>query len=230
MHSVSLNGINTFPFRNPSELLSFVKGKKKILIAVNAEKIMNAGDRLTCIINHNVGYPDGIGAVYALKKKGHKAGKIPGVELWLQLIQEYQGSSSFYFIGATNEVIEEVVNKLRRDFPGIKIKGYRNGYFTVAEESEVINELVTASPDVVFVAMGSPRQEYFMEQAMTTWPALYMGLGGSFDVYTGKVRRAPYLFRLLHAEWLFRLLREPVRFKRQLILAKFLYHLLLGKI
>lgn len=230
MNNVSLNGIKTFPFKNAEELLSYIQGKKKILIAVNAEKIMNAGERLAGTINSNIGYPDGIGAVYALQKKGYKSEKIPGVELWLEIISEYHKTSSFYFIGSKDEVIEEVVNKLRVEYPGIMIKGFRNGYFKESEEDKIINEVVTASPDIVFVAMGSPRQEYFMERAMMRWPALYMGLGGSFDVYTGKVRRAPYLFRFFHAEWLFRLLREPVRFRRQLVLLKFMFYLFTGKI
>lgn len=230
MDSVSLNGIKTFSFKDASELLSHIKEQKKILIAVNAEKIMNAGEKLAGVINRNIGYPDGIGAVYALRKKGYKSEKIPGVELWLKIIAQHFKSSSFYFIGAKNEVIDEVVIKLSAEYPGIRINGYRNGYFKENEEDKIIDEVASASPDFVFVAMGSPRQEYFMEKAMTRWPALYMGLGGSFDVYTGKVRRAPFLFRFFHAEWLFRLLREPVRFRRQLVLLKFLFYLITGKI
>ena len=96
---LEINEIRTFCFRTKNELIEYISDKKKILVAINAEKILNDSAELKNIINNNIGYPDGIGAVWALKKKGFKVEKIPGVELWLDIIRQYSSSKSFYFIG-----------------------------------------------------------------------------------------------------------------------------------
>ena len=230
MKSISLNGILTYPFQSKIEVLSYIKEKKKILIAVNAEKIINKNEKLKEIINSNIGYQDGIGAVMALKKKGFNAVKIPGVELWLEIIKENYKEKSFYLIGASQAVITKTVQKLKRDYDGIDLVGYHNGFFDEAEKEKIHKEIIDKKPDVVFVAMGSPRQEYFMNELIATHPALYMGLGGSFDVYTGNVKRAPKLFQVFGLEWSYRLIKQPSRIFRQIVLVRFLTRLLLNRI
>ena len=225
-----ISGIRTYCFKSKKELLEYVFDKKNILIAINAEKILNDSAELKNIINNNIGYPDGIGAVWALKKKGFKVEKIPGVELWLDIIRQYSSSKSFYFIGASDEVINETINKLKTDFPEINILNYRNGYLTVGEKELLTKDLINKKPDVVFVAMGTPKQEYLMDELLKAHPALYMGLGGSFDVYCGKLNRAPKVFLKLKLEWLYRLLKEPTRIRRQIKIIKFLFLLKLNKL
>jgi len=90
--------------------------------------------------------------------------------------------------------------------------------------------LVTLKPDVIFVAQGSPRQEFLMDELIKIHPALYMGLGGSFDIYGGDKKRAPKLFLDFHLEWLYRLLKEPTRVGRQIIYIKFMILLKVGKL
>ena len=223
--------INVYPFISKDELINFAINEKKILIAINAEKILRNDDRLVNLINNNIGYADGIGAVWALKKKGYKnVIKIPGVELWLDIIKKFYNSKTFYLIGSIDEVINACYNKLINNFPGIKILGYHSGYFNDEEKIKIINDIILKKPDIIFVAMGSPRQEYFMEELSLVHKATYMGLGGSFDVYTNKVKRAPKIFISLGLEWFYRLIKQPFRIKRQIVLVKFLIILLFNKL
>ncbi len=212
--------INAFTSKNI--FLENIKDSKKILIAMNAEKIMKKDKRLKKIINNNIGYTDGFGAVLALRAKGLKTVKLPGSELWLDIIQRFEQHKTFYFIGSTSSVIRNTIKKLKREFPHIKIIGYQDGYFKDNDKEELIENLKTLKPDVIFVAQGSPRQEFLMDELIKHHEALYMGLGGSFDIYGGEKRRAPKLFLKLELEWLYRLLKEPTRVGRQFALIKFL--------
>lgn len=207
MNSYLLNGLKTYTFTGKQDVVSYIQSHNTILVAVNAEKIMRNDEKLRNLINENTGYADGIGAVMALRKKGFKqAKKIPGVELWFEIVKTLYKTHSFYFIGSTNEVIEGTVTKLKIDFPGINIKGYRNGFFNEGDLDKLKEELMNLKPQIVFVAMGSPKQEYVMQELFAVHPAIYQGLGGSFDVYTGKVKRAPAFFVTLGLEWFYLLL------------------------
>ena len=229
---VTVNGVNIHPFQSFDELLDFVSGRKGILVAINAEKILHATDQTRDIINRNIGYCDGIGAVMALKKHGYKnVVKIPGCELWLKIINAMCGKGTkFYLVGSKQEVIEATVAKLRSEFPGINIVNYRDGYIrTEKEKQALIDDIVAKKPDVIFVAMGSPKQELLMEEMMEKHSAIYQGLGGSFDVYAGRVERAPKWWVEHNLEFAYRLLKQPSRIKRQIHLVKFLLLLYLGK-
>lgn len=212
--------INAFVSKN--EFLDYIKNKKKILVAINAEKILKNDNKLKMIVNENIGYPDGIGAVMALKQKGLNAIKIPGSEFWLDIINEYKEEKTFYFIGSTQSVIENTIKKLKEEFPNINILGYRNGFINKDEKENLKVTLKQLKPDIVFVAQGSPRQEFLMDELINEHPALYMGLGGSFDIYGGNKKRAPKFFLYFQLEWLYRLLKEPTRISRQLNLIKFI--------
>jgi UDP-N-acetyl-D-mannosaminouronate:lipid I N-acetyl-D-mannosaminouronosyltransferase len=230
MKQVSLLDKKIYPFLNRSELLSYISDKKNILIAINAEKILKDNEKLTEIINNNIGYADGIGAVWALKKKGFSVERIPGVELWLDIVKKYSGSKSFYLIGSNDIVINETVKKLKIDYPDINIVNYRNGFLKDGEKELLITDILEKKPDIIFAAMGTPKQEFLMNDIYTTYPALYMGLGGSFDVYCGLLKRAPKLFLKLKIEWLYRLLKEPTRIVRQIHLIKFVLLLKFNKL
>lgn len=229
-NSAIVNGIKINSFISRNDFLDYVNDKKKILIAVNAEKILKEDKRLKTILNENIGYPDGVGAVMALKQKGLSAVKIPGSEFWLDIINKYQNEKSFYLIGTTTEVIQNTVKKLKQEYPKINILGFQNGFINEDQKIELKEKLKKLKPDVVFVAQGTPRQEFLMDELIKIHPALYMGLGGSFDIYGGYKKRAPKIFLDLHCEWLYRLLKEPTRFRRQLSLVKFLILLKIGKL
>ncbi len=224
-----INGIKTHVPNSKQELVEFVFKKQSILIAVNAEKILHASKETRSLINKNIGYPDGFGAVQILKKKGYKnAIKIPGCELWLEIIASYYKTKSFYLIGARQQVMDATVEKLKTKFKGINICKYRNGFIkTEQEQQDVIKDIKAHKPDIVFVAMGSPKQELFMESLQKEHKAVYQGLGGSFDVYTGYVKRAPKWWIKNNLEWANRLIRQPLRIKRQIHLLRFAYNFIL---
>ena len=231
MESTILNGKRAYAPRTRQLLLDFLQSYEGILVALNAEKVLIDNDQLMTIINDNLGYPDGIGVVKALRRKGFKTTKIPGAELWLDIIDAYYKTKSFYIIGSSEQVIKETVAKLRQRHEHINLLGYRNGYINSEEgKKRLMDDIVEKKPDVVFVAQGSPRQEFLMEELYDHHRALYMGLGGSFDVYCGKKNRAPSFFIDLGLEWFYRLIIEPTRIKRQLVLWKFMYLLILGRI
>ena len=226
-----LNGIITYSPKSRKDLIDYAIKNNQILVAVNAEKILHATDQSRNIINRNLGYPDGIGAVWALQKKGCKISvKIPGCELWLDIIAHAHKDKSFYLVGGKQQVIEETVKKLKKEFKGVNILNYRNGYIkTENDKNELIKDIKTLQPDIIFVGMGSPKQELLMEEMQNSHQATYQGLGGSFDVYIGLVDRAPQWFVKYNFEWAYRLLKQPSRIKRQIHLVKFMILLHLNK-
>ncbi len=221
----------TFAPTSREELMQYAFAHHKIMVAVNAEKILHATDDSRALINRNLGYPDGIGAVWALQKKGlDHIVKIPGCELWLDVVKNYYNTKSFYLVGGNQEIIEATVTQLKAEFDGIHICNYRNGYIkTEAEELAVIADIKKHQPDVVFIAMGSPKQELLMERIQKEHKAVYQGLGGSFDVYIGAVKRAPEWWIKNNMEWTYRLLSQPSRIKRQIHLIRFLVNLHLNR-
>lgn len=229
---VTLNGVNIHPFTSAQKLLDYVDQTKGLLVAINAEKILHATDQMRGIINRNIGYCDGAGPMLALRRYGYRdVIKIPGCELWLKIIGATYEQKTFYLVGGKQEVIEETVRKLNEEYPGIRIVSYRNGYIKTDEERKfLITDVVEKKPDVVFVAMGSPKQELLMEEMFKKHPAIYQGLGGSFDVYTGRVKRAPRWWVEHNLEFAYRLIKQPSRIKRQIHLIRFLLLVGLGKI
>lgn len=218
-----------YPFKSKLDFLDFIQDKQAILVALNAEKLLKKDNRLATIINENIGYPDGIGAVLALRRKGFKATKIAGAEFWLDIINKYKDSRSFYLIGASKEVIAQTVSKLVRENEGINVVGFRDGFLNEHDKQDLIMDLTIKRPDIVFVAQGSPRQEFLMEELQKHHKAIYMGLGGSFDVYTGTKKRAPGTYQKLGLEWFYRLLNEPTRISRQASLFKFFIKVIFGR-
>lgn len=232
MDKISLNGVEIFPFNSEEQLLHYVNVHKGILVAINAEKILHATEKMRAIINRNIGYCDGAGAQLALQQKGYKgACKVPGCELWLKIVARFYKEKTFYLVGGKPQVIEETVEKLRQDFKAICIVGYRDGYIKTEDEKQrLIEDIVEKRPDVVFVAMGSPKQELLMEDIQERHNAIFQGLGGSFDVYTGHVLRAPRWWVDHNLEFAYRLIKEPKRIKRQIHLVKYAWWLVTKKL
>lgn len=232
MDKVSLNGVEIFPFDSEQQLLHYVDTHKGILVAINAEKILHATEQTRAIINRNIGYCDGASAQMALKQKGYKdAYKIPGCELWLKIITRFYKEKTFYLVGGKPQIVNETVEKLCSEYQDIRIVGYRNGYIKTDEEKRrLIDDIVEKKPDVVFVAMGSPKQELLMEEIQQRHRAIFQGLGGSFDVYTGHVQRAPKWWVEHNLEFAYRLIKEPKRIKRQIHLVKYAWWLMKKKL
>jgi N-acetylglucosaminyldiphosphoundecaprenol N-acetyl-beta-D-mannosaminyltransferase len=168
--------------------------------------------------------PDGAGVVWASRYVGEPVTeRVAGFDLLHQLMEtgELEGWTA-YLLGTTQETIEAAAQKLQEKYPKVRIVGFRNGFFGAEEDMEVVEAIRSQSPDLLFVARALNNQE--------TWIARYkqelgvpvmMGVGGSFDIIAGKMKRAPLFFQKLGLEWLYRLLMQPTRFKRMLVLPKF---------
>ena len=231
MEKIKLRNVEVYPFRSADDLIDYADEHKGILVAVNAEKILNANEVTLPIINGNIAYCDGSGAVLAAHQKGApQAVKIAGCELWLKIVERFAGKRSFYIIGGKKAVNDATVERLRHDYPGIDIVGHRDGYLRTADERRALIDDVAASrPDVVFVAMGSPAQEILMSEMLARHKAIYQGLGGSFAVYTGTVKRTPKWWSDHNAEFAYRLIRQPKRITRNAKFVKYAWWLLWKK-
>ena len=187
------------------------------IVTINPEMISAASknpDFAKVITDAELIVPDGIGVEIGLKLLGHRIRRIPGIELGKSLIVKFsKDKKSIAMIGAKQEVIEKAIDNLKTEIPDINIVYSHNGYFE--DDDEVLNQAVSANPDLVLVALGSPKQEFFINKLKQMLPnAVLIGLGGSFDVWAGTVRRAPEVWQKLGLEWLYRTIKEPQRFRR----------------
>lgn len=168
--------------------------------------------------------PDGTGVVWAARRlKQPVQERVAGFDLMHELFREGERRGwSAYLLGASPEVIEAAHEKLRLQYPGVRFVGFRDGYFTDKEDEQVVAAIREANPDLLFVARSTMNQEPWIEKyhAVLEVPVV-MGVGGSFDVVSGKLKRAPAFFRKAGLEWLYRLLQEPTRLKRMLVLPQF---------
>ncbi|MCI2171107.1 WecB/TagA/CpsF family glycosyltransferase [Schleiferilactobacillus perolens] len=167
---------------------------------------------------------DGIGVVKGAQILGTPIKeRVTGFDLMVNLLQlAAQQGYRVYLIGAKPGIADAAAKKAAQEFPGLQIVGTHDGYFELGD-TQVDQAIIAAKPDMVFAAMGYPRQEQFIAALRNHLPdALFMGVGGSFDVLSGTVKRAPVFMQKAHLEWFYRLLKEPTRFKRMLILPKFL--------
>lgn len=158
--------------------------------------------------------PDGVGVKLGLKLSGKNVDRIPGIDFAKRLlIEASRNDIPAAIIGAKEEVVIKAVENLQKEISGLNIVYYHNGYFT--NDEVIYNELRTKAPKLILVALGSPRQEEFIYNAKKKLnPALMIGIGGSLDVWSGNVKRAPKLFQVLGLEWLYRTITQPSRFKR----------------
>ncbi len=158
--------------------------------------------------------PDGVGVKLALKLKGQNVRRIAGIDFAKRLLEESSKNGiSVGIVGAKEEVITKAVKELQASIEGLNIVYYHNGYFS--DDNEIYNGLKETSPRLILVAMGSPRQEEFIYNAKQALnPALMVGIGGSLDVWSGTVKRAPEIYQKLGLEWLYRTVSQPERFKR----------------
>ncbi|MEB3222052.1 MAG: WecB/TagA/CpsF family glycosyltransferase [Candidatus Sericytochromatia bacterium] len=191
------------------------------IVTMNAEMAMQAqrdaelGDIIRAA---GLVVPDGSGVVWAVRRQMPQKGleKVAGVDLVRELVSAGAASGwRFYLLGGQPGVAQAAAEALAAVHPGFHLAGVRDGFFAAAEEPDVLAGIRAAAPDVLLVALGVPRQEKWIRQHLgAIGVPVAMGVGGSFDVFAGRVRRAPAAFRRLHLEWLFRLLQEPWRIQR----------------
>lgn len=210
--TVKLQGfsVDTFTF---DEALNFIE--KGQVVTINPEMIQTASKNhefANIINNADLVIPDGIGVEIGLKILGHKVRRIAGIEFGRKLIDKFAGQPTA-FIGAKPEIITKAVENIKNELPNLNAVYVQDGYFK--DNDRVLNELKEKSPKLVLVALGSPKQEIFISKAKELLPeTVFIGLGGSFDVWSGVVQRAPEIYQRMGLEWLYRTVKEPQRFKR----------------
>ncbi|CAG9613554.1 N-acetylglucosaminyldiphosphoundecaprenol N-acetyl-beta-D-mannosaminyltransferase [Bacillus rhizoplanae] len=178
--------------------------------------------------------PDGIGVVKASGMLGTPLKeRVAGFDLMSDLfktLSQEKKSVSVFLLGAKPHVVEKAAQTLTERYTAISIVGTQDGYFKQEQEEEIIARIQEAQPDILLVALGFPRQENFIQQnkhRLNTKVAV--GVGGSFDVWAGEVKRAPKWIQAIHLEWFYRLCSNPTRWRRQLVLVEFLKEVVRSK-
>ncbi len=214
----------------------FNSGNCSTIFTPNPEIIMKAiedKELKKAISDADLVIPDGIGIIYASRIQNLGIDeRVAGIEFMEKILTFCNNSSrSIFLFGGKADVAKKAGEFIKKKYPKIEIAGYNNGYFEENEELKIIDRINEAKPDVLFVALGAPKQEkwiYKHRKILNTHIA--MGIGGSLDVWSGYVKRAPQLFINLHLEWLYRSIRYPSRMGRLLLLPKFLISVIVEKI
>jgi len=196
---------------------------------VNAAKVVNMYRNPALgadVLSSDVIFADGASVVWA----SHILGKplperVAGIDLMMGMLKQGQQLHyRVYLLGATEEVNRTVADRIKLDYPGITVVGRRNGYFSAIEEEAIANDIAQTSPDILLVAITSPKKEQFLARwSDRIQVPICHGVGGSFDVYAGKVKRAPLSWQRCGMEWLYRLLQEPGRMWQRYLVTNSLF-------
>ncbi len=195
------------------------KNIKAFIITVNPETLMlskkeKALKHLLLDYNNSL-VPDGIAVVKACQKIGmNVVERITGIDLAEYLLSlANKEKYTLALFGTTKEVLEQLVLKIKKEYPNIKILEYSDGY--IENKEEEMQKIVKLNPDICLVALGIPKQELLISKYIeNAKKGIYIGVGGSFDVLSGVKKRAPKIFIKLNLEWLYRIIKEPKRIKR----------------
>ncbi|NLX05297.1 MAG: WecB/TagA/CpsF family glycosyltransferase [Phycisphaerae bacterium] len=227
---LNILGVNVTPFDSYAHAAWCVEQairtrRKLFCVAINPEKIYRAlhdPNLLDLLGRADMGICDGVGIVAAARiLENARLARCTGVDLFMTLtaVAAEKGWRVF-LLGASPDSNRSAYEKLLEKHPTIQIAGRRDGYFENSDE--VVEEINAARPDLLFVAMGSPKQEYWIHRHRGQLEVPFcMGVGGTFDVLSGKVKRAPRFFRKTGTEFLYRLIQEPKRWRRQVLLPLF---------
>lgn len=209
-------------------------GERTHVVTANPEVVMiaNEDQQFQRTVEQAYVVPDGIGIVYAAKILNYPiTERVTGIELLEGLMEQANKHQwKVFLLGASPEVNQRASQKLAHQYPNARIAGARDGFFTAAEEDQIASEVAASQADLLFVALGAPKQDVWISKYWDQLQvSLAMGVGGSFDVLAGTVKRAPYIWQKLHLEWLYRLMKQPSRWKRQLAIPRFIAAVLRNK-
>lgn len=201
----------------------------KLIVTPNPEIIVAAqkDPELKNIINQaSLRVPDGISMVVVSRILGTPLKeRVAGIDLMLKILEKHGQTSKIFLLGGKPGIAKEAAQNLAIKFSGIKIVGTQHGYFQ--NNNEIINKIKAAKPDILFVGLGAGRQEKWINHHLAELDVkLSMVIGGSFDVISGRKKRAPKWVQALYIEWLYRLIKEPQRLIRQIALPRFLWLML----
>ena len=196
---------------------------------VNAAKVVNMQKDIqlrNAVLSSDVILPDGMSIVWASRFFGSPLPeRVTGIDLMFEILKLCdQKQYRVYLLGATDDIVKTVVTRIKNDFPMVEITGFRNGYFKETDERSIAEEIKNSKSDVLFIGITSPKKEIFLSR----W-ARYMevpvchGVGGSFDVIAGKVKRAPEFIQKIGLEWLFRVYQEPRRLWKRYVVTNSIF-------
>jgi N-acetylglucosaminyldiphosphoundecaprenol N-acetyl-beta-D-mannosaminyltransferase len=215
-------------------------GQGTQVITLNAEMVMQARHNpklLQVIERAELVVPDGAGVVLYLRSLGHRVNRCPGIELAESLVQWAETQhKSLFLVGGAEGITAAVAHRWQSQYPDINILGTQHGFFLQdpSQTDALLTQLEKLQPDIILVGLGVPRQEFWIDEQRRLCPkSVWIGVGGSFDVWSGTKERAPRWLRENNLEWSYRLYKEPWRWRRMLSLPKFallaLYDRLFGK-
>ncbi len=215
---------------------SVATGRRSWILAINPEKIMKAlsDEKLRrLLLQADLFIPDGIGVLWAGKVLGKRfPQRVTGVDFLSLLVKEAATRGwKIFLLGAPPGVSQEVAHDWELKYPSLQVAGHHHGYYKAEEEAQVVAKIRAAAPDLLFVAMGSPRQEQFIvNNRFVLGVPVCMGVGGSFDVLSGRKKRAPVWMQKTGLEWSYRIFLEPSRILRMSALPKFVILVLRRKL
>lgn len=206
--------VDSFTFE---QAVDWAYSKHGQIVTINPEMISAAqknSDFAEIINSAELVVADGIGVEIGLKILGYKVKRIAGIDLGKALVEKFTASGkSVAMIGAKPGVVDSAIENLSKEYKNLNVVYSHDGYFD--NDEDIIASVISANPDLILVALGSPKQEFFIHNLKEKLPnSTLIGLGGSFDVWAGVVERAPKIYQKLGLEWLYRTLKEPKRFKR----------------
>ena len=244
IEKISIFGVNVFniTFEESMEILKgFLKEDRlHTIFTPNTEIVMacNEDENLKDLINSaDLVVADGIGLVIGSKMRGKPLKeRVTGYDISMELIELAQAQGhSLYFVGGEPGIAMKAKENVEKDYPGINIVGEHHGYFKGthlghkghAEEMELVKDINEKCPDIIFLGLGFPKQEIWIDEYRDKLNAkIIIGNGGVLDVLAGKAQRAPEIFIKLNLEWFYRLLKNPSRIKRQMAIPKFLFKIM----
>lgn len=203
------------------------EGRPRQVITLNPEYLYRAQSEpelMETMRRADLVTADGVGIVWAARRAGTPVPeRVTGIDLLLRLAEEAgRHRWRVFLLGSAPGVAEAAGRELAARHPGLVLAGTHHGYFKPEEDSEVVEKVRQSRADILFVALGAPRQELWAARHLEALGVpMVMGVGGSLDVLAGKVQRAPAWMQRLHVEWLGRLLMDPRRWRRQAVLPKF---------
>lgn len=209
-------------------LPSIKQENKKFIVTANPEIVMKTKEDPSyknAVLAADYVVPDGVGILMAAKhQKEPLQERVSGYDIMMDLLSYAdQQALSCYFLGASEMVNEKAVTEVKKRYPNLKIAGHHHGFFDLDDE-QVAADVKNAAADIVFVALGLPRQEMWIHQHLKTFEkGIFMGVGGSFDVLAGEVKRAPQFWIKLNLEWLYRIIKQPFRIKRIFKVFEFMF-------
>ena len=215
---------------NKEELLKEIENKKRVNIISGNPEVLYNGIKNEFLKNSFTKedaliIPDGVGTLLAAKINGIDiTEKIAGIEVMNMLLEEARDKNlKVFLLGAKEEILIKCKEKIKESYDGIDIVGSNNGFFDLDNCDDLIEKINESKADILFVAMGAPRQEVFIEKYKDKLCCkIFMGVGGSFDVFAGNVNRAPQFMINIGMEWFYRVAKEPWRIKRLGSIPKFL--------